>query len=88
MEWLMAGNRWRAWMRWKMDDEDDMEDEEVEDVVEDVVDSVSGGGCAIAAGSDSTSQNNALNLLLIVSGLFLAVSFGNRAVGRRNGSSS
>ena len=64
------------------------ETEEVEDVVEDVVDSVSGGGCAIAAGSDSTSRNNALNLLLIVSALFFAVSFGNRAVGRRNGSSS
>ena len=49
--------------------------------------SVSGGGCAIAAGSGSTSRNDALNLL-IVSALFLAVSFGNRAAGRRNGSSS
>ena len=49
--------------------------------------SVSGGGCAIAAGSGSTPRNDALNLL-IVSALFLAVSFGNRAAGRRNGSSS
>ena len=47
--------------------------------------SVSGGGCAITAGSDGTPQNNAFNLLLIVSALFLAVSFGNRAMGRRNG---
>ncbi len=46
--------------------------------------SVSGGGCAIAAGSDNAPRSNALNLLLIVSALFLAVSFGNRAVGRRN----
>ena len=61
---------------------------EMEDMVEEVVTSVSGGGCAIATGSDSDSRNDALNLLLIVSGLFLAVSFGNRAVGRRNGSSS
>ena len=43
------------------------------------------GGCAIAAGSDSTPRSNAFNLLLIVSALFLAVSFGNRAVDRRNG---
>ena len=46
--------------------------------------SVSGGGCAIAGGGDSTSRNDALNLLLMVSTLFLAVSFGNRAAGRRN----
>ena len=46
--------------------------------------SVSGGGCAIAGGGDSTPRNNALNLLLMVSTLFLAVSFGNRAAGRRN----
>ena len=46
--------------------------------------SVSGGGCAIAGGGDSTPRNDALNLLLMVSTLFLAVSFGNRAAGRRN----
>ena len=54
---------------------------------EEMLTSVSGGGCAIAAGSDSTPRNDVLNLLM-VSTLFLAVSFGNRAVGRRNGSSS
>lgn len=69
--------------------EEPMEEaEDIEDMVEDVVDSVSGGGCAIAAGSDSTPRNDALNLLLIVSALFLSVSFGNRAVGRRNGNGS
>ncbi len=47
--------------------------------------SVSGGGCAIAGGGDSTPRNDALNLLLMVSTLFLAVSFGNRTAGRRNG---
>ena len=47
--------------------------------------SVSGGGCAIAGGGDSTPRNDALNLLLIVSTLFFAVSFGNRTTGRRNG---
>lgn len=46
--------------------------------------SVSGGGCAIAGGGDSTPRNDALNLLLMVSTLFLAVSFGNRAASRRN----
>ena len=61
---------------------------EPEPMEPEMVTSVSGGGCAIATGSDSDSRNDALNLLLIVSGLFLAVSFGNRAVGRRNGSSS
>lgn len=52
------------------------------------VTSVSGGGCAIAAGSDSTTvllSSNAFNLLLIVSALFFTVSFGSRAAGRRNG---
>ena len=69
--------------------EEPMEEaEDVEDVIEDVVDSVSGGGCAIAAGSDSTPRSDALNLLLIVSALLFTVSFGNRAVGRRNGNSS
>ena len=52
------------------------------------VTSVSGGGCAIAAGSDDTPRGNALNLLLIVSAVLFTVSFGNRAVGRRNGNSS
>ena len=47
--------------------------------------SVSGGGCAITGGGDSTPRNDALNLLLMASTLFLAVSFGNRAAGRRNG---
>ena len=77
-------------MEEEMEEEmEEMEEaEEVEDVVEEAVDSVSGGGCAIAAGSDSTPRNNAFNLLLIVSALFFTVSFGNRAVGRRNGSSS
>ncbi len=78
-----------------MDKMDDMQEpleepmDEPEDVVEEAMDevgdSISGGGCAVAAGSDSTPRNDALNLLLIVSALFLAVSFGNRAVGRRNG---
>ncbi len=78
-----------------MDEMDDMQEpveepmDEPEDVVEeamdDVGDSISGGGCAVAAGSDSTPRNDALNLLLIVSALFFAVSFGNRAVRRRNG---
>ena len=45
----------------------------------------SGGGCAIASGSDSTSRSTAFNLLLIVSALFLAVSFRSRATGQRNG---
>lgn len=64
-----------------MDEPEDV----VEEAMDDVGDSISGGGCAIAAGSDSTPRNDALNLLLIVSALFFAVSFGNRAVGRRNG---
>lgn len=63
-----------------MDEPEDV----VEEAMDEVGDSISGGGCAIAAGSDSTSRNDALNLLLIVSALFFAVSFGNRAVGRRN----
>jgi len=67
-----------------MEEEMEEEMEEVGEEVEDAVDSVSGGGCAIVAGSDSTPRNNGFNLLLIVSALFLAVSFGNRAVGRRN----
>ena len=45
----------------------------------------SGGGCAIAAGSDDTSRDTAFNLLLIVSALFLAVSLRSRATGQRNG---
>ncbi len=64
-----------------MDDMDDMDDE----IIDDVVSSVSGGGCAIVAGSDNAPRGTMFNLLLIVSALFLAVSFGNRAVGRRNG---
>ena len=47
--------------------------------------SVSGGGCAITAGSDSTPRNEVLNLLLIVSALFLAVSFRRRVTSKRNG---
>ena len=50
--------------------------------VEDIADS---GGCAIAAGSDSTPQGTAFNLLLIVSTLFFTISFRNRVAGRRNG---
>ena len=50
--------------------------------VKDIADS---GGCAIAAGSDSTPQGTAFNLLLIVSTLFFTISFRNRAMGRRNG---
>ena len=46
--------------------------------------SVSGGGCAIVTGSDSTPRNEALNLLLIVSALFLAVSFRRRVTSKRN----
>ncbi len=64
-----------------MDEPEDV----VEEAMDEVGDSVSGGGCAIAAGSDSIPRDDALNLLLIVSALFFAVSFGNRAVGRRNG---
>ena len=45
----------------------------------------SGGGCAIAAGSDSTSLGTAFNLLLTVFALFFVISSGSRAVGRRNG---
>ncbi len=48
------------------------------------VNSVSGGGCAIASGGDGTPQSTAFNLLLL-SSLFLAVSFRRRAVGRRKG---
>ena len=44
-----------------------------------------GGGCAIAAGSDGTSQGVALNLLLIASALFFTVSLAGRAGGRWNG---
>ncbi|MCY3827109.1 MAG: cache domain-containing protein [Candidatus Dadabacteria bacterium] len=78
----------------EMDDMDDME-EPVEESMDEprememptgTVDSVSGGGCAIMSGSDGTPQNTAFNLLL--SALFLAVSFGNRAVSRWNGNSS
>lgn len=50
--------------------------------------SVSGGGCAIAAGSDSTPRSHTFNLLLMVSALLFTVSFGSRKAGRRNGSSS
>ena len=57
---------------------------------DDIVDTVkggaeSGGGCAIAAGSDSTPRSNAFNLLLIVSALFLTISFRSRAMDKRNG---
>ena len=64
-------------------DMDDME--EIEEVVEDVADSISGGGCAIAAGSDSAPRNDALNLLLIASALFFTVSFRRRAMDKQNG---
>ena len=53
-----------------------------------MVTSVSGGGCAIATGSDGAPKSNAFNLLLIVSALLFTVSFGNRAMGRRNRISS
>ena len=60
-----------TWTTWNMDDG--------------IIDSeISGGGCAIAAGSDNTPRGNAFNLLLIVSALLFTVSFGSRAVGRRN----
>lgn len=55
---------------------------------EPVADSVGGGGCAIAAGTDSTPRSNAFNLVLIVSALLFTVSLGNRAMGRRNRISS
>ena len=42
----------------------------------------SGGGCAIAAGSDSTSRGIAFNLLLTVSAFFLAISLKSRAMNR------
>ena len=65
-----------------MDDtEDPMDDTEMPT---DAVSSVSGGGCAIASGSAGTPQSTAFNLLLL-SALFLAVSFGRRATGKRNG---
>ncbi|MDE0292510.1 MAG: hypothetical protein OXK19_08440 [Candidatus Dadabacteria bacterium] len=50
----------------------------------DTVDSVSGGGCAIASGGESAPQSTAFNLLLL-SALFLAVSFRRRVTGKRNG---
>lgn len=50
----------------------------------DIVDSVSGGGCTIASGSDGTSQSTAFNLLLL-SALFLSISFRRRATDKRNG---
>ena len=68
-----------------MDGDGDDMDGDGDDIVDTVKDIADSGGCTIAAGSDSTPQGTAFNLLLIVSALFLAVSFGNRAVGRRNG---
>ena len=65
----------------EMEPDEPMEPEPMEP--EPMAASVSGGGCAIA-GSDSTPRDNAFNLLLTVSVLFLAVSFGNRAVDGRN----
>ena len=68
-------------------DGDEMEPTEPEPT-EPMSASGSGGGCAIAGGGDSTPGNNAFNLILIVSALLFTVSFGNRAVGRRNRVSS
>ncbi len=68
-----------------MDGDGDGMDGDGDGIVPTVEDIVKGGGCAIVAGSDSTPRSNAFNLLLIVSALFLAVSFGNRAMDRRNG---
>lgn len=42
--------------------------------------SVSGGGCAIVAGSDNASRGTTFNLLLIVSALFFTISFRRRAM--------
>lgn len=75
-----------------MEDMEDMQ-EPVEDSMDepgememptDTVDSVSGGGCAIASGGESAPQSTAFNLLLL-SALFLAVSFRRRVTGKRNG---
>ena len=49
------------------------------------IDISDGGGCAIAAGSDSTPRGTAFNLLLIVSALFFTISFRSRAMDKRNG---
>ena len=68
-----------------MDGDGDDMDGDGDGIVGTVKDAVESGGCAIAAGSDRTPQGTAFNLLLIVSALFLALSFGNRVVGRRNG---
>ena len=51
----------------------------------DTVKDAASGGCAIAAGSDNTPRGNAFNLLLIVSALFLTISFRSRAMDKRNG---
>ena len=56
-----------------------------DDIVDTIKDVAESGGCTIAAGSDNTPRSNAFNLLLIVSALFLAVSFGSRAMDKRNG---
>ena len=63
---------------------DDMEetDNEITEVIKGIADS---GGCAIAAGSDSTPRGTAFNLLLIVSALFFTISFRSRAMDKRNG---
>ncbi len=66
-----------------MDDMDDMDDMESGPVT-----SVSGGGCAIAAGSDGMPRGTAFSLLLMVAALLFSATFGNRAIGRRNGNGS
>ena len=50
-----------------------------------MVTSVSGGGCAIAAGSDNAPRGTAFNLLLIVSALVFTISFRSRAMDKQNG---
>ena len=56
-----------------------------DDIVDTVKDVAESGGCAIAAGGDSTPRSNAFNLLLIVSALFFTISFRSRAMDKRNG---
>ena len=65
-----------------MDGDGDGDGDDIVDTIKDVAES---GGCTIAAGSDNTPRSNAFNLLLIVSALFLTISFRSRAMDKRNG---
>ena len=71
-----------------MDDMDDMDDMDNMDDMGDMeggMTAVSGGGCAIVAGSDNAPRGTMFNLLLIVSALFFTISFRRRAIDRQNG---